>query len=297
MGIFDSLQKKNQDSPSSETEADSGPVASLQILFAAPFDLDEAAFTRQLRAYDKSLSAAQLSVVQAGEGSWMANISWGIHIVQVVTFGFPMPQEPVEACLQPSHYNRETKDLARTQQAHALLFYRGEANNVSEQYVSLALIAGALCGEGGLAVLNESALTSVPSRVFTAESGESNLELWRTAPPLFLFAGFVKYELEGQPGVWMRTYGLHVWGLPDLATLVEGHHQGTEIFNIFSNVASYMMAKGPILCAGHTMQIGEDIYMKLRDPKLEEAAMGQPNEVLIAEFIRSDQSNPFVFSA
>jgi hypothetical protein len=297
MGIFDSLKKKeNEEAVPDDAEASNGPVTSLQVLFAVPFDLDEADFIRQLRAYDKSLSAATLSLVNAGEGSWLGDVTWGTHAVQIVTFGFPMPKEPVEACVQPSHYDAETKAQARAHKAHSLLFYRGQSQNVSEQYLALALVAGALCGEGGIAVLNESALTSLPSRLFTGENGLSRLELFRTLPPLMLFAGFVKYELEGQPGVWMRTHGLREWDLPDLATHVESHGQGSQIFEIFSDVASYMIAKGPILCAGHTMQIGEDIYMKLRDPGLDEAPMGQIGEVLIAEFIGADETNPFVFN-
>lgn len=296
MGIFDSLKsKKGKTAP--ETGAADAPAVGLQVLYAAAFEIEETDFTRQLRAYDKSLQAATLSLTNAGEGSSLGIISWGDHVVQAVTFGFPMPQEPVEATIQPAHYDQETKAMARAHKAHSLLFYRGQAQNVSEQYLALALVAGTLCGQGGIAVLNERARTSLPSRLFTREDGSSRLELFRGLPPLILFGGFVKYELEGQSGVWMRTHGLEAWGLPELATHVEGHDRGSEIFDIFSDVASYMIAKGPILCAGHTMQVGEDIYMKLRDPSTAEAAMGKPDEVLIAEFIRSDEANPFVFNA
>ena len=41
----------------------------------------------------------------------------------------------------------------------------------------------------------------------------TQLELLRSFPLLHLFCGFVKYEVEGDDGVWMRTYGAHEFEL------------------------------------------------------------------------------------
>ncbi|PQV64386.1 protein of unknown function (DUF4261) [Abditibacterium utsteinense] len=293
MGISDA--PKSQKSPAPVTISESSQV-SLQVLFAAPFSPSSDELTRSLRAYDASLNAATVSLVDGGEGSALGEARFGIHAVQIVVFGFPMPKEPLEACVLPAPFDQETKQQVRAQQAHALLFYRGQSENISEQYIALALVAGALCGHGGLAVLNKNARAALPARVFTPEMGASKIEFFDTLPPLYLFAGFVKYEIEGKRGVWMRTHGLQLWDLPNLATLVESHARGAEVFDIFSNVIDYMINKGPILCAGHTMQIGEDIYIKLREPGAEEAKISDENELLIADFIRADESNPFVFN-
>jgi hypothetical protein len=295
MGIFDSLKNKKAVAPNAAPETQAR--TSLQVLYTVPFEFDEDEFRRALHAYDPALKEAQLSAVVASEGASMWEVSWGIHQVQVVTFGMPMPAEPVAACVQPAHYDQDTKARAYAHQAHSLLFYRGQSPDVSEQYISLALVAGVLCGQDAVVVLNETARTSVPASLLTGQYEQSFSDLFRSMPPLFLFAGFVKYNLEGGAGVWMRTHGLEVWGLQNLATHVESHAQGSQIFDIFSNVADYMIDKGPILCAGHTMQVGEDIYLKLRDPNADEAFLGSEQDVMIAEFIRADQSNPFVFNA
>jgi hypothetical protein len=300
MGIFDSLKNKKAAATNAAPEAASPETqarTSLQVLYAKPFDFDENKFTCALHAYDPALKEARLSSVAASKEASMWEVSWGVHQVQVVTFGMPMPAEPVAACIQPAHYDQDTKARAYAHKAHSLLFYRGQSADVAQQYVSLALVAGVLCDQDAVVVLNETARTSVPSSLFTGQYDQSFSELFGSMPPLFLFAGFVKYNLEGVAGVWMRTHGLEVWGLQNLATHVESHAQGSQIFDIFSNVADYMIDKGPILCAGHTMQVGEDIYLKLRDPNAEEAFLGSKEDVMIAEFIRADQSNPFVFNA
>ncbi|MNO09877.1 hypothetical protein D3C81_2333830 [compost metagenome] len=60
---------------------------------------------------------------------------------------------------------------------------------------------------------------------------------------------------------------------------------------MFNNIMSYMLDSGAELAAGHTMQIGEDAYMKLREPAKEEYYLDGPGRVLVAEIITADQIN------
>ena len=170
---------------------------------------------------------------------------------------------------------------------------------MTEQFVALAMVAGALSFEQGLAILNEGARTSIPAN-FARPTDEDEVkpsELWRSLPPLFLFAGFVKYEVEDAPGVWMRTHGLEKFGLPNLATYTQGHHQGEEVFGIFGNVASYLLAQGPVLAAGHTMQIAETRHMKLRELNDDEAVLDDGSPLLVAEFIGADEVNKHIWGS
>ena len=108
---------------------------------------------------------------------------------------------------------------------------------------------------------------------------------------LHLYCGFVKCQVQDVPGVWMRTYGCHLLGLPDLAFHAEGHHQGQETFNIFQSVLGYVLNSGAELGAGHTMQIGQDTFLKLRAPAEAEGFLDSEGELFVAELIRADQVN------
>ena len=68
----------------------------------------------------------------------------------------------------------------------------------------------------------------------------------------------------------MRTFGGFSIGLPDFAFLAEGHQQATEIFGIFENVFHYLLDSGAKLAPGHTMQVGEDLFMRIRTPAASE---------------------------
>jgi hypothetical protein len=305
MGIFDSLRKRSP-VPKTTAEQSFEKSAALQVLFESPLSDDTAHLQRVVRAFDPTLRSVLVGGIGTGNDadtprSFLGQAEWGAHRVEIVAFGLPMPSEVVEKCVAPAPFQDDDKERARSQKAHALLYYKGKAANMTEQFVAVALIAGALCGEGGLAVLNEGGHTSMPATLFspqfTRENGITPAQFLRALSPLDLFAGFVKYQIEGVPGVWMRTHGMDEFGLPNLATHAPGHEQSSRVFGIFSNVTSYLLAQGPVLEAGHTMQIGDDEFMRLRGLTADEAPLDDGVPLLVAEFIRSEEANPHIFGS
>lgn len=264
---------------------------SLQVLFAAPLAISQDALTAALRAYHSSMSDARAEV-EPDMPEFLGLAGWGKHVVRLVGFNAPYPDEALEGCVAPAHYPATVKDEIRGHASHVLLYYAGFEEDVLEQYVALATVAGALTRFGAMAVLNEHAHTSLPAGVFDPESlGEDSLDLLRTLPLTMLYCGFVKYEVEGVQGVWMRTYGADSFGLPDFAALAQGHHEGEYYSDIFNNIMAYMRDSGAELAAGHTMQIGENAYMKLREPAQEEYFLDGPGRVLVAQIITAEEIN------
>lgn len=116
--------------------------------------------------------------------------------------------------------------------------------------------------------------------------------MWREGFPLTLiFCGFVKYEVEDVKGVWMRTYGADCFGLPDFAAHAQGHHEGQKYSDIFNNVLRYLLESGAEMAAGHTMQVGETTFMKLRDPLDDEYYLQGHGTTLVVELIEQDECN------
>lgn len=264
---------------------------SLQVVFSAPLALKADALTAALRAYHPDMRQARAEI-EPDMPELLAMVGWGKHIVRLVGFNAPYPQASIEACVAPAHYPAEVKAQVRAHVSNVLLYYAGFEEDVLEQYVALAAVAGALTDFNGVAVLNEHAHTSLPAGVFTRESmGDESLDLLRSLPLTMLYCGFVKYEVEGTQGVWMRTYGGDAFGLPDFAALADGHHQGEQYSGMFNNIMAYLLESGAELAAGHTMQIGETSYMKLREPLESEYFLHGPGTVLVAEIIDGSQIN------
>lgn len=294
MSIFSRFFGRNEESADSAALLANPDIAqplSLQVLFAEPLAITEAALADALRAYHPTMAKARAEIAP-NMPEFLGMAGWDKHVVRLVGFNAPYPKDALEACVAPSHYPAAMKDEVRAHASHIILYYAGFETDPLEQYVALAAVAGALTGFKALAVLNEHAHTSLPAGVFAAESlGEETMDLLRTLPLNMLYCGFVKYEVEGVQGVWMRTYGGDAFGLPDFAALAAGHDEGEVYSTTFNNIMSYMLESGAELAAGHTMQIGEDAYMKLREPAKEEYFLDGPGQVLVAEIISADQIN------
>jgi hypothetical protein len=141
-------------------------------------------------------------------------------------------------------------------------------------------------------ILNEAAHTSFPAAALSGSDVDGDIiELLRTLPLAILYCGFVKYEVDGTSGVWMRTYGAHLLGLPDFAAYASGHDEGQRYFAIFENIFAYLRNSGAVLAAGHTMQVGEHEYLRCRERTEDEYFLESDGELLIAEIIGADEIN------
>ena len=228
----------------------------------------------------------------ARQGTPIALIGWGQHAIRMVGFNAPMPPKISELCIQGAHYSQAIKAQARACHAHALLYYGGQDQSPLEQYAALAAVAGVLSEHGALLVCNESARTSLPANVlgvaaFSAAAGTGGIWMMlRHFPLLMLYCGFVKYELEGTAGVWMRTYGCQMLGLPNLGFLAAGHHMGRETYEMFENLLGYIRDSGAEVAPGHTLQLG-DKKLRTRSPTQHEPFLNDtPGEFLVLELAK-----------
>ncbi|WP_175777206.1 DUF4261 domain-containing protein [Burkholderia anthina] len=284
-----------KDAPDNAAElvaaADIDNPLSVAVVFDGPLQVDIDTLTAALRAYHPSMQQARVETEPTLEQVF-GLAGWGNHVVRLVGFDAPYPSDALEACVAPAHYGQDLKQQVRASRSHVILYYAGHEANPLDQYVALAAVAGALAAQNGLAVLNERAHTSLPAGVFDAKAlGDESLEVLREIPLNLFFCGFVKYEVEGTEGVWMRTYGADVFGLPDFGALAAGHHEGERYSGIFNNVMHYLLQSGARMHAGETMQVGSETFMKLREPLEHEYYLQGPAQVLVAELISADEIN------
>jgi len=267
---------------------------SLQVLFEEVFVLCSNELEEKFKEYQPKLSRVQVEFHSKleKEQSLLGMFGWEEHVIQMIGFAGPMPADSVELCVAPSHYDQNLKGAARNHQSHILLYYKGYNPDPIVQYAAMALVAGFMSNYGAVVVANESARTSFPTQSLLVEKTDGDaIEVLASLPLLALYCGFIKYEVEGLNGVWMRTYGAPMLGLPDMASLAQGHSQGQATFDIFSNVFNYLMNSGAQFAAGNTMQVGEDLFMRLRLPTAEEYYLESSGEIFVADFIPASEVN------
>jgi hypothetical protein len=263
---------------------DSKPRLSLQLLLDGPLQLQPGRVQSALRAWHPSLREATFTAMpwEKETGAHLGLIAWGGHAVQLAGFDTPMPPDALEQCVQPSHYGPELKARARAHSTHLLLWYVGQEPSPFEQYMALAAVAGALASLGAFLVLNSDAHTSVPIEPLCT-TDEDRLDFLRALPLQLLCCGLVKMEVEGTPGVWMRSFGAHLLGLPDFARLAGGHDEGQFTFMMFERVWQYLRSSNARFEAGHTLQGGRGTAMRLRHAHTEEYFLSNPGELFVLE--------------
>jgi Domain of unknown function (DUF4261) len=281
-------------------------AASFQLLYPTPLNIDADSLTRYLREYDSELAQATAELVKVpappplpggsgGPPGLMGLIAWGEHVVKVVGFESPMPVGVLDRCVRVAHYDPELKEAAYQHASHILLFYAGYESDVLEQHVALAASAAAIARFGALVTMNETACTSVPAPALCPheEDGGNTLQSMRKLPLLFLYAGLVVIEPEGESAIWLRTYGCHVFSLPDLAIRASEDNQGLETFNLFSNILAHLRESGETFLPGDTMKAGDGRHFRLRERNRDEWFLKSEDagRILVAEPIARDEVN------
>ncbi len=274
----------------------------LQLLFDDVFSLDAGEVTKALRDYHSEMAEATAELFEvppkAGakpgdEPAVMGLLAWERHVVKLVGFAAPMPADAVKACVQPAHFDPQFKKLAYEHKSHIMLYYAGYERDPLEQYVALAACAGALAYFGASFVLNETARTAIPSAVLHPHEEDAGdmLGALRSFPLPLLYCGLVKMEVEGQSGVWMRLYGAHRFGLPDLALCAGGHEETPFAFELFGNLLSYLRTSGKSFAPGDTIRISDDTALRLRARAPDEWYLESEGEMLVAERVGANEVN------
>lgn len=274
----------------------------LQLLFDEAFALDAHEVALALRDYHADMTGAtaelfdvppKASAKPGDEPAVMGLLAWERHVVKLVGFAAPMPADAVRACVQPAHFDPQFKALAYGHKSHVMLYYAGYELDPLEQYVALAAAAGALAYFGASFVLNETARTAIPAAVLHPHEEDAGdmLGALRGFPLPLLYCGLVKIEVEGEPGVWMRTYGAHRFGLPDLALRGAGHAETPFAFELFGSLLAYLRASGTRFAPGDAVRISDDAALRLRARTPHEWYLESEGEMLVAERVEPGEVN------
>jgi hypothetical protein len=259
-----------------------GKIALTLLLSETP-PLDADGVRELVSSFDEALGDTSVDVAQDPAGRACLAVRFGRHEVYLRGVDGPIPEPLVEPCIQLAHYDADDKETARAHRA-ALFCEHAPTEDPLSGFVAVAAVAGALAPIGASTVVNLGARTSVPAALLAKDRPEM-LEHLRRLPPPLLYAGFAKYVVEGVPGVWMRTHGAPVLGLPNLARHARGHEQGSETFALFSDVMLYLLETRVEMAPGDVAQVGEDRFTLVRGPRPDEDFLIDEGEALVIDVL------------
>lgn len=268
---------------------------SLQVLLTNQIPTDVKALTEAVRGYHTSMRLAEVEVLppESSESAWRASFTWGSHRVFCVGENKVIPREMVRGTLS-WFLSEEVLADVEAHVAHLILFYGGEDPNPLEQYVALAAISGMLSKFGAVATLNLTARSSFPSAVLLGQEAEEDIfQLLRTLPLPALYCGFEAIGSGTNERVWLRTHGAERFGYANLAISADSDEDQEIYFDVFAGILTYCMESGGPLEPGDTLELDEELILRLRAPQPEETALLGEGIVLVCEWVDiSPSENP-----
>ncbi|OCG60726.1 hypothetical protein A9G41_00240 [Gilliamella sp. Nev5-1] len=226
----------------------------------------------------------QMPYGKLGDGCY-ALFEWENHVIKLIGINALYPADVLEICVAPAHYSQDIKDQVRENNSYIILYYTGYEKDILEQYVALTQFAVGFEHCDMSALINAKAHQILATHVASALANEQKgVYLLRNCLPLF-FIGFVKFNVDRFDGVWMRTYGADVFGLPDLAILANSHEDSEKYMNMFNNLLLYLRDSGASIQAGHTTEDTEGKKMLLRSPSAQESFLQNGGMVLVMEYL------------
>jgi len=117
------------------------------------------------------------------------------------------------------------------------------------------------------------------------------LDVLRTMPPLHIYCGFVIYSHETGSQNWIRTFGNHSLGFPDLAFLAGQDRSSRWVFDLFNNVLAYVKDTGALILPGHTGEFADGVCVRFRLRNDAETFLESEGRMLILEQITKQETN------
>lgn len=269
-------------------------VPRFHLLFDERVEIDLARVGALLASFDPALDAA---VISMDLETRVAEATFGDFVLRFRAVGDPIPEAALEPSIQLAHLDPDEKTAARAHACflvmeHALV--EGDTPRTLDQFRALTILAAAFARLGARFIVNLDARTALPAGALDAAPGDV-IPLIETLSPLLLFMGFAKYELALPPdlpnlglrhaGVWMRTHGGALFGLPDLARLAAGHEEGLTTFRAMTEMMVHMIESRALFSLGDVVQLPDGALAVFRAPDESEAFLLDATEhpVLILE--------------
>jgi hypothetical protein len=181
-------------------------------------------------------------------------------------------QTPLEEAMSHSGLPPATQQQFLANQAWALLTQVGGDDTPVERVLFLYKVAAGLCLQGAIGIVNLGINRWFPGSVLTQMFGGAlqNAEgsIWdalRTeGEPVAMLAAIVPVEVLGRR--FLATRGFGQCGLPDFLWEYTTAEEAQEVTNLFRNCFSYLLPRGPVIKAGHTMGYDQNVAFRFTAP-------------------------------
>lgn len=223
----------------------------------------------------------------AEQGMLHAEIWFDGHLIRVIGFDAPVPEEVVKNAIDCAHWKKEDKAPMRTHRTHIVCQYlEGEAYP-NQQMLAMNKVAGCFLAHGLIGCVDPDAWNCVPAHVLQEMLTEQNQITFAEHPPLIVWAGFVKFFTDNDH-IWFCSKGFHRWGVPDFAWLGP-MSEAEQAWELFQALFHYVLDNDVNLNVGDTAQFGDNLILRFAAVTDYEEYLNGPLGTLVIERLNPSQ--------
>lgn len=290
--MFDFLKRKNIEDNEKEVNMDKEKEGcfALYLLFSNPpkFNCNE------IESRIKKLANGEAGIENILENDDTTN-SYGYAKIdgedfELVGFDMPLPSEICDYTIHCAYGNRDELQAMENHKYHIIAFYRGNNTDYNAIYNGFAKLAYGFAEDNFVGMANAYAWNVITPSVLKGLFEDERLEEFASTPAMMIWRNFVKMPYNDK--VWFVTKGNNVYGVHEYAFKGDSFADSQMVYDMFEDIFYYEYSEKPVIKAGHTLQIGDDVFIKFREVyEIEDDLQGEGIDTLVIELISKDEIN------
>lgn len=297
--MFDFLNRKENKEISNEADVNVDRMDSneekehsfaLYLLFSKPPKFNSG----EIRSRIEKISNGEVFIENILEDGDTTN-SYGYAKIdgenfQIVGFDVGIPPEICDYTINCAYGNREELQAMAEHTYHIIAFYRGKNKDYNVIYNAFAKLAYGFAEDNFVGMANGYAWNVIAPSLIKGLFEDEMLEGFVSTPAMMVWRNFVKIPYDNK--VWFVTKGNNIYGVHEYAYKGESFEDSQMVYDMFEDIFNYEYSERPVIEAGHTLQLGDDVFLKFRDVyEIEGDLQGEGIGTLVIELIGEDEIN------
>lgn len=209
---------------------------------------------------------------------------------QLVGIDVPLPSEISEYTIGCAYGKREELEDMSNHTYHIIAFYRGNSTDYNVIYNAFAKLAYGFLEDSFVGMANGYAWNVITPSLLKGLFEDERIEEFSSTPAMMVWRNFVKMPYDNK--VWFVTKGNNIYGVHEYAFKGDSFEDSQMVYNMFEDIFNYEYSEKPVIEAGHTLQIGDDVFIRFREVyEIEDDLQGEGIGTLVLELITEDEIN------
>lgn len=269
-------------------ESDGSPFA-LYLLFPESFILNKELIIQRINSINNEEVKINPVMGLDGEDALYCDITIGTEMFKLAGIDIAMPKEICDYTIGCAYGDKEELEAMRQHNYHIIAYYEGKSTDQNIIYNLFAKLAYGFLVHDLVGMANGYSWNALTPSLIKGLFEDDRAKEMACTPAFMIWRNFIKMPYNNK--VWFVTKGNSLYGVHEYAFYGD-FEDSQEVYNMFEDIFNYAYSTKADIMAGHTIQIGEDVYLKFSEVyELEDDLQGEGIGTLVIEKITKSQIN------